>query len=129
MNKPLTKLACAAVLIALSACSEKTTVKVAPPKDDNPLLAEFSGPYGGVPAFDKMDLSYLKPALEQGMALNLTEIDAIVNNPAPATFANTIVPLEKAGSELSRVFRYWGIWSSNLNSPEFRKIQKEMVPV
>ncbi|MEP1554263.1 hypothetical protein, partial [Paraglaciecola sp.] len=72
MNKPLTKLACAAVLIALSACSEKTTVKVAPPKDDNPLLAEFSGPYGGVPAFDKMDLSYLKPALEQGMALNLT---------------------------------------------------------
>ncbi|MEP1554792.1 M3 family metallopeptidase, partial [Paraglaciecola sp.] len=60
---------------------------------------------------------------------NLTEIDAIVNNPAPATFANTIVPLEKAGSELSRVFRYWGIWSSNLNSPEFRKIQKEMVPV
>ncbi|MEP1382728.1 MAG: M3 family metallopeptidase [Paraglaciecola sp.] len=129
MNKPLTKLACAAVLIALSACSEKTTVKVAPPKDENPLLAEFSGPYGGVPAFDKMDLSYLKPALEQGMALNLTEIDAIVNNPAPATFANTIVPLEKAGSELSRVFRYWGIWSSNLNSPEFRKIQKEMVPV
>lgn len=129
MNKPLTKLACAAVLIALSACSEKTTVEVAPPKDDNPLLAEFSGPYGGVPAFDKMDLSYLKPALEEGMALNLTEIDAIVNNPAPATFTNTIIPLEKAGSELSRVFRYWGIWSSNLNSPEFRKIQKEMVPV
>ncbi|WP_289029786.1 M3 family metallopeptidase [uncultured Paraglaciecola sp.] len=129
MNKPLTKLACAAVLIALSACSEKTTVEVAPPKDDNPLLAKFSGPYGGVPAFDKMDLSYLKPALEEGMALNLTEIDAIVNNPAPATFTNTIIPLEKAGSELSRVFRYWGIWSSNLNSPEFRKIQKEMVPV
>ncbi|MEP2654131.1 MAG: M3 family metallopeptidase [Paraglaciecola sp.] len=128
MNKPLTKLACAAILIALSACDVKNTEKEAPKKDDNPLLAEFSGPYGGVPAFDKMDLSYLKLALEEGMALNLAEIDVIVNNPAPATFANTIIPLEKAGSELSRVFRYWGIWSSNLNSPEFREIQKEMVP-
>ncbi|MEP0355472.1 M3 family metallopeptidase [Paraglaciecola sp.] len=128
MNKPLTKLACAAILIALSACDVKNTEKEAPKKNDNPLLAEFTGPYGGVPAFDKMDLSYLKLALEEGMALNLAEIDVIVDNPAPATFANTIIPLEKAGSELSRVFRYWGIWSSNLNSPEFREIQKEMVP-
>jgi len=38
------------------------------------------------------------------------------------------VALEKAGSALSRVFRYWGIWSSNNNSSEFRGIQKEMVP-
>jgi peptidyl-dipeptidase Dcp len=38
------------------------------------------------------------------------------------------VALEKAGSTLSRVFSYWGIWSSNNNSPEFREIQKEMVP-
>jgi len=34
------------------------------PAIDNVLLAEFKGPYGGVPAFDKMDLAALKPALE-----------------------------------------------------------------
>ncbi|MFT2091768.1 M3 family metallopeptidase [Paraglaciecola sp. 2405UD69-4] len=127
MKQPLIKLASAAVFIALSACNLDSTVKEVQPQE-NPLLAEFSGPYGGVPAFDKMDLSYLKPALEQGMAKNLSEIQAIVNNPNPATFENTIIPLEKSGSELSRVFKYWGIWSSNLSSPEFREIQKEMVP-
>lgn len=96
---------------------------------ENPLLAEFTGPYGGVPAFDKMDLADLKPALEKGMELNLAEIDAITANTDAPTFENTIVPLEKSGSELGRVYSYWGIWSSNKNSPEFRAIQAEMVPV
>ncbi|WJG09967.1 M3 family metallopeptidase [Aliiglaciecola sp. LCG003] len=96
--------------------------------NDNPLLAEYSGPYGGVPAFDKMDLADLKPALEKGMELNLAEVEAIINNPAAPTFENTIVELEKAGDDLGRVFSYWGIWSANKNSPEFREIQGEMVP-
>ena len=97
-------------------------------RPDNVLLAEYAGPYGGVPAFDAMDLADLKSALEWGMAKNLAEIDLITaNNDAP-TFQNTILPLEKAGAELSRVFRYWGIWSSNRSSPEFREIQKEMSP-
>ena len=139
MKQPLIKIASVAVLIALSACSEKTTVKEVKSTEqimgkkeikiqENPLLAKYAGPYGGVPAFDKMELADLKPALEKGMEINLAEVDAIVANPEPASFANTIVPLEKSGAELSRVFRFWGIWSSNLNSPEFREIQKEMVP-
>lgn len=98
------------------------------PDSENPLLAEYSGPYGGVPAFDKMDLKYLKPALEKGMELNLEEIEAITANSDAPTFENTIVPLEKAGDELGRVFTYYGIWSSNLSSPEFRTIQAEMAP-
>ena len=136
MKIKLTALLSSAVILALSACSEptstntqlKTTVAEIKAEQQNPLLAEYEGPYGGVPAFDKMDLADLKPALEKGMALNLAEIDAIVSNPEPANFQNTVVALEKAGSALSRVFRYWGIWSSNNNSSEFRGIQKEMVP-
>ena len=91
-------------------------------------MAEFTGPYGGVPAFDKMDLADLKPALEKSMEINLAEIDAIANNPQPANFANTIAEMERAGAELGRVFRYYGIWSSNKSSPEFRAIQREMAP-
>jgi len=136
MKIRLAALLSSAVILALSACSEptftntqlKTTVAEVKAEQQNPLLAEYEGPYGGVPAFDKMDLADLKPALEKGMALNLAEIDAIVSNPEPANFQNTVVALEKAGSALSRVFRYWGIWSSNNNSSEFRGIQKEMVP-
>ena len=136
MKIKLAALLSSAVIVALSACSDptstktqvKTTVAEIKAEQQNPLLAEYEGPYGGVPAFDKMDLADLKPALEKGMALNLAEIDAIVSNPEPANFQNTVVALEKAGSALSRVFRYWGIWSSNNNSSEFRGIQKEMVP-
>ncbi|MBL4616485.1 MAG: M3 family metallopeptidase [Robiginitomaculum sp.] len=98
-------------------------------EQQNPLLAPWTGPYGGVPAFDTVELKDLKSALEIGMAKNLTEIDAITANPDAPTFENTIVALERAGRDLGRVFRYWGIWSSNMSSPEFRKIQGEMAPV
>ena len=94
----------------------------------NPLLAEWTGPFGGVPNFDTASLDDLKPALEEGMALNLAEIDAIANNPEPASFENTIVAMERAGEPLGNVFRYWGIWSSNMSTPEFRAIQAEMAP-
>ena len=92
------------------------------------LLAKWSGPFGGVPAFDKMDLAALQPALEAGMTLQLAEIDAIANNSEPPTFENTIVAMERSGRDLDRVMTYWGIWSSNRSTPEFREIQVEMAP-
>ncbi|MDX1388003.1 MAG: M3 family metallopeptidase [Acidobacteriota bacterium] len=95
---------------------------------NNVLLAEWTGPYGGVPAFDKMDVEALKPALETGMAKALDEVDAIASNPDPPTFENTIVELERTGRDLDRVFAYFGIWRSNMSSPEFREIEAEMVP-
>jgi peptidyl-dipeptidase Dcp len=132
-----------AVVVALSACSEQKVAEtsVAPVPEtsgvvassnaqfDNVLLQEFKGPYGGVPAFDNMSLEDLKPALEKAMALNLEEIDAIANNEAPPTFDNVIVEMERAGAELGRVFTYYGIWSANKSSQEFREIQAEMSPI
>ena len=96
--------------------------------DQNPLLQDWTGPYGGVPAFDRMDLDHLEPALEAGMAEHLAEIESIAENPEPPTFENTIVAMERAGEALDRVFAYYGIWSSNLSSPEFRTVQQRMAP-
>jgi peptidyl-dipeptidase Dcp len=95
---------------------------------ENPLLREWTGPYGGVPAFDQMTLAALEPALEAGMAEQLREIEAIAENPAQPTFENTIVAMERAGEALDRVFTYYGIWSSNRSTPEFREIQGRMAP-
>ncbi len=95
---------------------------------DNTLLSKWDGPYGGVPAFDKMDLTILQPAIESGMEMHLEEIKKIANNPEPATFENTIVAMERAGKPLDRAFTYYGIWSSNVSSPEFREIQTELAP-
>ncbi|WNO61895.1 M3 family metallopeptidase [Rheinheimera sp. MMS21-TC3] len=110
--------------------TEKTAIAAATSeiRQNNTLLQPWTGPYQGVPAFDKMSLADLKPALEFGMQQQLAEIDAITNNPEAANFENTIVALEKAGEDLSRVFRYYGIWSSNKSSAEFRAIQKEIAP-
>jgi peptidyl-dipeptidase Dcp len=94
----------------------------------NVLLSEYSGPYGGVPHFDGMHIAGVKPALEAGMARNLAEVDAIAKNPEAPDFTNTIIALERAGEDLQRVFAYWGIWSSNMSTPEFREIQQEMAP-
>ncbi len=96
--------------------------------DGSTLLAEWTGPYGGVPAFDQMNLAALNPALETGMATSLAEIDAIADNPEPPTFDNTILAMERSGRDLDRVFNFYGIWSSNLSTPEFREIQQAMAP-
>lgn len=129
-----------AVTLTLSACSKpeqdtsaetSTTENQAAMSDaiaPNPLLLEFSGPYEGVPAFDKMDLKYLAPALEIGMGKSLIEIESIANNTEDPTFENTIVAMERAGQALNRAFTYYGIWRSNLSSPEFREIQREITP-
>ena len=95
---------------------------------NNPLLSEWTGPYEGVPAFDKMKVEYVKPAIRKGMELHLAEIDKIAENSEQATFENTIIPMEKAGEELDRAFTYYGIYSSNVSSPEFREVQKELAP-
>ncbi len=95
---------------------------------ENPLLEEWTGPYGGVPEFDRMEIEDLKPALQTGMAMNLEEIDAIAANPEPPTFENTIVALERSGRDIGRIFTYWGIWRSNRSTPESRAVQQEMAP-
>jgi len=100
----------------------------APPDLDNVLLTDWTGPFGGVPAFDRMELDALKPALESGMASQLVEIDAIASNPEPPTFENTIVALERSGRALSRVSAYYEVWSSNVSTPAFREVQGDMAP-
>ena len=100
----------------------------APPDPDNILLTDWTGPFGGVPAFDRMELDALKPALESGMANQLAEIEAIASNPEPPTFDNTIVALERSGRALSRVSAYYEVWSSNMSTPAFRAVQGDMAP-
>lgn len=115
--------------LIVSATFAQNKEKEATMQNKNVLLEKWMGQYGGVPSFDKMNVQDIKPALEKGMALNLEEIDAITNNAESPTFENTIVMMEKSGEVLDRVFKYYGIWSANLSSPEFRKIQGEMAPV
>lgn len=82
----------------------------------NPLTEKWSGPFGGVPAFDKVRVDDFKAALEAAMEENLREVEAIANQAARPTFENTIVALEKSGQMLNRVSTIYGIWGSNMNT-------------
>ncbi len=117
-------------IIVISSCNQKkeSAEGMTSEKTENILLAEWTGPYEGVPAFDKVNITDVKPALVKAMEINLKEIDEIANNPEEPTFENTIVELEKSGAEFDRVSTYYGILRSNTSSPEFRLIQKEMAP-
>ena len=96
--------------------------------EDNPLLAKWEGPYGGVPPFDRVQVPLFKPALEAGMTEELAEIEKIANNPAPPDFENTIVAMERAGKSLDRVGTLYSIWGSTMASPDYQAVQREMAP-
>lgn len=116
-------------LIILGACSAPEQIMPeAEPMPENVLLAPWSGPYSGVPAFGRMSLEDLDRALSSAVEISLAEYQAIADNPAAANFSNTIAAYEEAGRNLSRVFVYYGIWNSNLSSPEFREIKKGLTP-
>jgi peptidyl-dipeptidase Dcp len=96
--------------------------------NQNPLLAEWAGPYGGVPPFDRVRVEHFKPALEAAMAENLAEVERIASNTAPPTFENTVAAVERAGRTLNRVGAVYNVWASTMNGPEFQAVEREMSP-
>jgi peptidyl-dipeptidase Dcp len=94
----------------------------------NPLLAEWTGPYGGVPPFGRFKVNDIQPALESAMAANLREIDRIADSSQPATFENTIAAMERTGKALDRVRTVYGIYTSTLNDADVQAIESEMSP-
>jgi peptidyl-dipeptidase Dcp len=107
------------------------TVQAAPSAaagEQNPLLAPWTGPYGGVPPFEKVKVDQFKPALETAMAETLAEIDRIAKDPVPPTFENTIAAMEGAGRTLDRVSNIFGVYSSTMSTPGFQKVEEEMAP-
>ncbi|TLZ71315.1 MAG: M3 family metallopeptidase, partial [Methanobacteriota archaeon] len=99
-----------------------------PAQAKNPLLEKWTGPYGGVPPFDKVKVADFKPALENAMTENLKEIDAIAKNPAKPDFENAIAAFERAGKPLERVTAIYRVFSSTMSTDDFQKVETEMAP-
>jgi peptidyl-dipeptidase Dcp len=68
----------------------------------NPFLTESTLPFH-TPPFDKIKDTDYAPAIEAGMKGQLSEIEAVANNSAPPTFANTFEAMERSGALLTRV--------------------------
>ena len=107
--------------VIVTSCTTKTGV-------NNPLLQEWTGPYGGLPAFDQIDIGDVKDAMLTAMDMSLAEIEMIANSPDKPTFENTIEEMERSGAALDRAFSYYGILRSNISTPEFREIDVILAP-
>ena len=84
-------------------------------------------PHGTYP-FNEIHAEHYMPAFEQGMKEGLEEIDAIVNNPAAPTFANTIEALEQQGELFSIVAGcFYNLTSAETNDT-LQQIEMELSP-
>ncbi|MET4896682.1 M3 family metallopeptidase [Sphingomonadaceae bacterium jetA1] len=117
---------------ALAALMSSTAI-AAPPQTaqapaTNPLLAPWTGPYGGVPPWDKVKPDLFPAAFEAALAERKQDYDRIANDPAKPTFANTFVPMQNAGQTLNRVVTLFGVMTGNMNTPAYQALEREWSP-
>ncbi|MGH9352252.1 MAG: dipeptidyl carboxypeptidase II, partial [Terriglobia bacterium] len=93
----------------------------------NPFYASSTLPFHA-PPFDKIRDSDYAPAFEAGIAQQLKEVEAIANDPAPPTFQNTLVALEKTGRLLNRVNLAFSCVAGANTNPTLQKLQEDEAP-
>ncbi|QBX36626.1 M3 family peptidase [Brevundimonas sp. S30B] len=93
------------------------------------LLQVWTGPYEGVPPWDRVTADKLREAIIEGIALRRAEYEAIAANPEPATFANTFVAMQMAGEPLSRANALFGVMTSNIGSADYQAVAREVSPL
>lgn len=94
---------------------------------ENPILAPSSNPYGA-PQFDKIKDSDYRPAFDEALAEAKAEMEAIVNDPEPPTFSNTLEAMENAGRDLEKFSGIFFNLNEACTSPEMQKTAEEITP-
>jgi peptidyl-dipeptidase Dcp len=94
----------------------------------NPLLAPWTGGYGGVPAWEAGNPENYKAALLSGIETRAREIDAIANSQDKPTFDNVIVAMERAGRDLDRVERMFAVMTDNMSTDAYEALNMEIAP-
>ena len=93
----------------------------------NPFYAPSTLPVEA-PPFNKIKGTDYQPAIEAGMAQQLEEIRAIADNPAPPTFDNTLVAMEKTGQLLQRAGAAFDAVTGANTNPALQKAEEALAP-
>ncbi|WP_439540820.1 M3 family metallopeptidase [Sphingomonas sp.] len=122
-------LATASLLSILPAAAQTPAAPAATATvDPAPMIDTWPGPFDGVPQWDKVTPAMFPAAFEKGMAEARAAFAKVRDNPEAPTFANTIEAPAKVTTSLARIFPVWGVYTSNLASPEVQKIAREWSP-
>lgn len=95
---------------------------------ENPFLKPYTTAYQ-IPPFEQITTDDFIPALKAGIAEQEANIRKIVENPAPADFDNTILPLENLSPILERVEGVFFHYDSAMKTPEFAAMADEAMPL
>src|SRR5215467_6237630 len=114
-------------VLLFAACRVTTQQSANTEQHVNPLLSASPLPFQA-PPFDKIHDGDFAPAFEAGMKEHLADVDKIANDPAPPTFENTIVALEKSGQTLTRVSLVFNALASANTDDQLQKLQEEEAP-
>ena len=87
----------------------------------NPFFDEFATVHNSVP-FSSIENKHYEEAIDRGIEIQNKEIADIVNQSADPTFENTIVALERSGSDLNRVLNVFYPMLSALSDDELMDI-------
>ncbi|AEW97315.1 MULTISPECIES: M3 family metallopeptidase [Streptomycetaceae] len=93
----------------------------------NPLLTRSRLPYE-LPPFAELTAAHYAPAFDRGMAEQLAEVAAIAADPAPPSFENTVVALERSGALLRRVEAVFGNHAATGSTEEIQRLDAEYRP-
>lgn len=93
----------------------------------NPFAAPSALPYE-LPDFSVIREEHYEPAIVAGMAAHRGEVEAIATGPEPATVANTLEALERAGQLLGRATAAFYNQLSSDSTPGLEDIQERVAP-
>ena len=94
---------------------------------DNPLLAEWSGPFG-VAAFGRIKPEHFRPAFARAFAAHAAEVAAIAGSADAPTFANTIDALESSGEALTRAVDVFDLLAGAHTNDAILAVERELAP-
>jgi len=94
---------------------------------ENPFFAEYDTPFG-VPPFSEIKNEHFLPAIEKGIEEQTAQIAAIVSNPEPADFENTIAAYDYSGELIRKVTGVFYNYNSSNTNAEIQALAKEIAP-
>jgi peptidyl-dipeptidase Dcp len=98
-----------------------------PDTSPNPLLEDWTV-FAGVPPFGRISAEHFRDAYAHALARHEAEIAAIVRDPAPPTFANTIVAMELSGHTLDRVGNAFHLLAGAHSNDALLEIERDVAP-
>ena len=94
----------------------------------NPLLADWTGPFG-LPPLGAIAPEHFRAAFDRALARHRAEIDAIAGEPGAPSFGNTIEALERSGRDLERVSNVFFVLAGADTSDAIEAVERDISPL